>query len=48
MTTTTTLVKSESAAKTLKQAEPLMLKLKSGDTPHSGDWLYEISDCGQI
>jgi hypothetical protein len=36
MTTTTTLVNSESADKTLKQAEPLMLKLKSGGTPHPG------------
>jgi hypothetical protein len=34
MTTTTTLVKSESAAKTLKQAEPLMLKKRIGSTEY--------------
>ncbi|GHU90839.1 hypothetical protein FACS1894202_11320 [Clostridia bacterium] len=32
MTTTTTLVKSESAAMTLKQAEPIMLKKRVGST----------------
>jgi hypothetical protein len=32
MTTTTTLVKSESAAKMLKQAKPLMLKKRIGST----------------